>query len=175
MLFLFLVSMYSAETQRFHFLLKGGGMHIGPNQYSLSCLMYRIKWDDGCKSSASGPSTEVGLGNANDCYVEGFCTSTQGQISVGDLSDAWHLTASTQTPWNPIRFLTEIKVKVPIKLNSESGEDSGGEMKMSKALLTAPHEGKSMETVKILTGRQGTSKLPCFLHHGSQNAFRHRP
>lgn len=78
-----------------------------------------------------------------------------------------------ETSWNPIRFLTEIKVKFPIKSNSEFGEDSGGEMKMGKAQLTGPHEGESMETVQILTRRQVTSKSPYFLHHGSQTAFLH--
>lgn len=41
-----------------------------------------------------------------------------------------------ETPWNPITFLTEIKVKVPIESNTGFGEDLGGEMRLGKALLS---------------------------------------
>ena len=66
-----------------------------------------------------------------------------------------------ETPCNPICFLAEIKVKVPIKSNSEFGENLRGEMKTSKVLLTRTHAGKIIEMVKFSTRRQGTSKLPC--------------
>lgn len=53
-----------------------------------------------------------------------------------------------------------MKVKVPMKLNSELGEDSGREIRVSKALLNGTHEGESMKTVKISTRKQVTSRLP---------------
>ena len=117
-----------------------GGWVLGDNRYSLSCLVYGIKWDDGVNHLLQGLECKQCLGNAGDCYGWGWGTSLPSNRFCGKSQQCLTLDYIPETPWHPIRFLTETKVKVPIKSNSGFGEDSGGEMKMGQALLTGPHE-----------------------------------